>query len=274
MKKIGFIGAGHMGGALIQAVCAGIDPREVIITGLTLDKARTLASSLGCAVAESNQEAAREAEIVVLGVKPQAVPAVMAEIAPVLAECVRRGEPKLLVSIAAGLTTDTLRGYTPDVQLPVIRLMPNMPAAIGEGMILVASDKGGATEEQYTELLHLLRHAGQFDRLPEKLIDAATVPAGCAPAYAALFIEALADGAVMAGVPRAKAYLYAAQAVKGAAAMLLESGMHPAELKDSVCSPGGSTIAGVAALERGGLRGTVVDAVLASFARNAELGKQ
>ncbi|NCB04779.1 MAG: pyrroline-5-carboxylate reductase [Clostridia bacterium] len=274
MKKIGFIGAGNMGGAIIKAVCAENDPREVVITGLSLEKARAFAAPLGCGVAESNTEVAREAEIVVLGVKPQVVPGVMAEIAPVLAECVRDGKPKLLVSIAAGLTTQTLRAYVPGADVPVIRMMPNMPAAIGEGMILVAADQGGATQEQYAELMHLLRAAGRFDLLPEKLIDAATVPAGCAPAYAAMFIEALADGAVMAGVPRAKAYLYAAQAVKGAAAMLLESGMHPGALKDAVCSPGGSTIAGAAELERGGLRGTVIDAVLAACARNAELGKQ
>ena len=274
MKKIGFIGAGNMGGAMIKAVCAENDPREVMITGLSLEKARAFAAPLGCSVAESNAELAREAEIVVLGVKPQVAPGVMAEIAPALAECVRDGKPKLLVSIAAGLTTQTLRAYVPGADVPVIRMMPNMPAAIGEGMILVAADQGGATQEQYAELMHLLRAAGRFDLLPEKLIDAATVPAGCAPAYAAMFIEALADGAVMAGVPRAKAYLYAAQAVKGAAAMLLESGMHPGALKDAVCSPGGSTIAGAAELERGGLRGTVIDAVLAACARNAELGKQ
>ena len=150
--------------------------------------------------------------------------------------------------------------------------MPNTPAAIGQGMILYTANDL-VTEADEADFLNLMKEAGAFDRLPEQLIDAGSALSGCGPAFVYLFIEALADGGVKCGLPRDKALCYAAQTVSGAAQMVLTDGRHPGALKDAVCSPGGSTIEGVHALEDGAFRGAVMDAVAAAFKRTKELGK-
>ncbi len=261
-----FIGTGNMGGALAKAAAKVMDPEKILLTNKTQSKAELLAAQLG-AKAVTKEEAAR-ATYIFLGVKPQMMAGMLAEIGPVLAA---RKDRFILVSMAAGLTMadiQTLAGGP----YPVIRIMPNTPVAIGQGVILYDAT-ADVTEDELTVFCHHLSEGGLLDRLPEHLIDAGSAVSGCGPAFADLFVEALADGGVANGLPRAKAQAYAAQMLKGAAALILESGQHPGALKDAVCSPGGSTIAGVRALEQRAFRAAVMEAVDAAVKRTKELGK-
>lgn len=267
MKKAAFIGSGNMGGALIRAACRGIGPDQVVITNRSAEKAEALAGELGCAVTENNADAARQAECVFLCVKPQILPAVAEALAGDL-----RG--KTVVSIAAGLQIASIKGYlgASADETAVIRVMPNTCSAIGQGMLALCGGEE-VPESKFQLVEEILHCAGKLERIPESLMDQYSAVAGCGPAFVYQFIEALADGGVMAGLPRAKAQFYAAQTVLGAAAMVLETGKHPGLLKDEVCSPGGSTIAGVAALERRAFRAAGIEAVWAAYEKNVELGK-
>ena len=229
----GFIGVGNMGGALAQAARRRLDG---------------------------------EADYLFLGVKPLMMETVLAEIAPVLAG--REGR-FVLVSMAAGLSIADIRRMAGG-EYPVIRIMPNMPVGIGQGAVLYTLGTG-VTEEEKTAFLDAMGEAGEFTAVPERLIDAGSAVAGCGPAFAALFIEALADGGVACGLPRAQAQALAAQMAAGTARMVLDTGVHPAVLKDAVCSPGGTTIQGVRALERGGFRSAVMEAVIAACEKNKDL---
>lgn len=271
MYKMSFIGTGNMAGALVAAAAAGGYGADCLLTNRTLEKARALAAQHGCAVAESNAEAAQNGRFVFLGVKPQMMAGMLAGIAPVLAARQAAGDRFVLVSMAAGLSIARLKEMAGG-DYPVIRIMPNTACAVGQGMTLVTPD-ALATQEEADELCQMLAAAGRFDAIDENLMDAGTVIAGCTGAWVDMLLDALADGAVETGLPRTKARQYAAQAVLGAAALALESGKHPGQLKDEVCSPAGSTIAGVHALERAGLRGAAMDAVTAAFARTREMGK-
>jgi len=271
MKKAAFIGVGNMGGALARAACRAIGPEEVVVTNRTLAKGSALAEELGCSVAEDNASAVRAAEYIFLGAKPQGMRALLGTLAPVLADC---REGKVLVSMAAGLRIGDMRpclkgaGY----DVPVVRIMPNTCVAVGQGMTAVSADEW-VDESVLEDVAEILSATGRVECISEALMDAFTAVAGCGPAYVYPYVEALADGGVAAGLPRALAVECAAQTVLGAAAMVLEGGKHPGQLKDEVCSPGGSTIAGVAELERHGLRAAAMDAVLAACRRNRELGK-
>ena len=170
-----------------------------------------------------------------------------------------------------GLTIDQIRRMAGN-DYPVIRIMPNTPVSVGEGMVLYASV--GVEEKELTEFACLMKEAGKLDYLPEGLIDAGCALSGCGPAFFCQFIEALADGAVECGLPRDKAMLYATQTAVGTAKLIQQSGQHPGALKDAVCSPGGSTIAGVHELEAGALRGTVMNAVSAAYQKTKDLGKE
>ncbi len=263
----GFIGTGNMGGALAKAAAKAMDGHNIFLSNKTHAKAEALAAQLGCQ-AVSVDTVAQACGYIFLGVKPQMMADLLTGIAPVLAA---RTDDFVLVSMAAGLTMADIQAMAGG-DYPVIRIMPNTPVAVGKGVILY-----DATENVSPEALRTfregMRFGGLLDPLPEKLIDAGSAVAGCGPAFAALFMEALADGGVACGLPRAKAMEYAAQMLLGTAALALESGRHPAQMKDAVCSPGGSTIAGVRALEQGGFRAAAMNAVEAAFHRNKELGK-
>ena len=257
----GFIGTGNMGGALAAAACK--TDKNVLLSDGDRAKAEALAERCGCTVGD-NAAAVSQCRFVFIGLKPQ----ILGDVLPPLGKDL--AEDTVVVSMAAGVTMEkiaTLLGKN----VPVIRIMPNTPAALGEGMILYTANEL-VTAEDEAAFLHLMQAAGEFDRLPEQLIDAGSALSGCGPAFVYLFIEALADGAVQCGLPRDKALRYAAQTALGAARMVQLDGRHPGELKDAVCSPGGSTIAGVHALEDGAFRGTVMDAVEAAFKRTKELG--
>lgn len=263
----GFIGAGNMGGALARAAAKALGGENIILADQMAEKAAALARQLG-ANASDTAAVAENCGYIFLGVKPQVMEAMLSDIAPVLAA---RKDSFVLVSMAAGVAIADIRKMAGG-DYPVIRIMPNIPASVGNGVILYDYTEN-VTEEAVGVFCDNMRFAGLVDHLPEKLIDAASALSGCGPAFVSLFAEALADGAVACGLPRDKALLYAAATVKGSAAMLMESGMHPAQLKDAVCSPGGTTIAGVKALEAGGLRGATMDAVKAAYDRTLELGK-
>lgn len=265
-QTIGFLGCGNMGGAIARAVCKAVDPANVYLANRTAAKAEALAAELGCKTA-SNAEIAAHCDLVFLAVKPQMMEALLAPLQFTFNE---RADHFVLCSMAAGLPIARIQELAGE-DYPVIRIMPNTPAAVGEGMIQYCSANVTAEEEE--AFCSVMAHAGRLDPIPESLIDAASCVSGCGPAWVYQFIEALADGGVACGLPRAKAQEYAAQMVLGSAKMVLESGQHPGALKDAVCSPGGSTIQGVRVLEEKGLRGAVFDAVLAAYDKTKEMGK-
>ena len=266
MATYGFIGTGNMGGALARAVCRTVSPDQVFLTNRTAEKAQTLAAELGCSVALDNGAVARSADFIFLGVKPQMMADMLADIAPVLAE---RETRFVLVTMAAGLSIADIQAMAGG-DYPVIRIMPNTPASIGEGMILYTVGKGVSAPERKAFLTGMAA-AGRFSELPEHLMDAGSAVSGCGPAFADLFLEALADGGVACGLPRAQAMELAAQMLSGSAKLALESGKHPGALKDAVCSPGGTTIQGVRVLEQNGFRSAVMEAVIAAYEKTLKL---
>jgi len=267
MSTIVCIGSGNMGFALMKGASAGTN---IFFTDVDTAKAQAIADSLGAKTLASNLEAVEKGDYVFLAVKPQILPQVLAEIAPAVKKRLEGGFPPVLVSMAAGWSIEKIQNAIGG-KLPVIRIMPNTPALIGRGMIAVAPSPE-VPKEKITEVEDFLGSAGIVDILDERCMNAATGLSGSGPAFAYLFIEALADGGVRAGLPRDKALRYASQTVIGAAAMVQETGRHPGELKDMVTSPGGTTIAGLAALEDGAFRGTVIKAVEAAWKRAVELG--
>lgn len=262
-----FIGTGSMGGALARAVCRTLPPDQIFLSNRTAARAESLAGELGCACGPVSQAAA-EADYIFLGVKPQMMADLLAELAPVLAG---RRDRFVLVSMAAGLTMERIAAMAGG-DVPVIRIMPNTPCAVGAGMVLYDAN-GLVTEAELTAFTAAMAGAGVLDRLEERLIDAGSAVSGCGPAFVCQFIEALADGGVACGLPRQKALLYAAQTLRGTARLMLDTGSHPGAMKDAVCSPAGSTIAGVRVLEQRAFRGAVMDAVIAAGERNRALGK-
>ena len=272
-KTVSFIGAGNMGGALIESACRTVSPAQVCVASRSREKPRALSDKMGCRVAESNTAAAAFGDYVFLCVKPQVLPEVLGEIGPELARRADAGKMPCLISIAAGVQISAIRAALPENcgGMSVLRVMPNVTVAVGKGMLALSAD-GTASRETLEDVKAILARAGLVDELDEKLMDAFTAVAGCLPAYVFMFLEAVADGGVMAGLPRAKALEYAAQTSAGSAEMVLETGTHPGALKDTVCSPAGSTIAGLAALERRGFRGAAMMAIEAAYRRNQGLG--
>lgn len=265
MRKISFIGTGNMGGAILRAVCKRTDAEGVFVSNRSFEKSRAVASETGCIACRDNAECARGADIVFIGVKPEGVRGVLAEISSVLRP------DTLVVSMAAGVDSAAMIRAL-GRKAPIVRILPNTPCAIGRGLVLLAPC-GDVEEGALAELEDILSGCGMTARTDETHADAGMTVGGCTPAFTYMFIEALADGGVAAGLPRDKALAWAAQAVAGAAEMVLKSGEHPGRLKDRVCSPGGSTIQGVRALEEHGLRAAAMDAVIRAFEKNGALGK-
>ncbi|MDR0589814.1 MAG: pyrroline-5-carboxylate reductase [Spirochaetaceae bacterium] len=268
---IACIGSGNMGRALMRGAAGIIGGENLGFTDVDKPKAAEAAKALGARVFDSNSEAVQKGDFVFLAVKPQILSGVLREIQGAVKERKALNNPVILVSMAAGFSVKKIAAELDCPGQPVIRIMPNTPALISRGMIvLAASPETG--EEKIAGLERLLANSGVVDRLDEKYLDAVTALSGSGPAFGYIFIEALADGGVRAGLPRDKALAYAAQTLLGAAAMVQETGRHPGELKDMVASPGGTTIAGIAALEQAGFRGIVMNAVDAAFRRSTELG--
>ena len=267
-NTLGFIGTGNMGGALARAAAKNVDPSALFLSNRTAAKAEALARELGCQ-AVSSRVIAQTCGCIFLGVKPQMMEGLLRELAPVLAA---RQDGFVLVTMAAGLTMAEIQAMAGG-DYPVIRIMPNTPVAVGSGVILYDATEN-VPQVVLEQFCRDLSAAGLLDPLPEALIDAGSAVSGCGPAFACLFLEALADGGVACGLPRAKAQAYAAQMLLGTAQLALETKQHPGQMKDAVCSPGGTTIAGVRALEAHGFRAAAMEAVEAAYARTLELSKK
>jgi len=261
--KVGFIGAGAMGGAIIRGLLAGAVARENLIY-YDPDPARQKQMAELGVEAASDLATVMQAQVVVLAVKPQVMNAVL--------ESIRKyaGRGNLIISIAAGVTLKTLEAALPESRM--IRTMPNTPTIVGAGMAAL-SPGSRATPEDVSLALEIFAAVGRAVVVEERLLDAVTGLSGSGPAYVAVFIEALTDGGVKMGLPRNLALLLATQTVIGAARLCLEGEMAPGALKDLVTSPGGTTIAGLHILEEGSFRGLVMSAVEAATLRSKELGK-
>lgn len=260
--KYGFIGCGNMGGAVAQALSQST--KEILVSDRS-GKAAVRAAELGICYG-SNQTIATDCDVIFLCVKPH----MMKDMLQPLQEILGQRKP-LLVSMAAGLTIQTIEAFA-GTRLPMIRMMPNTPTAVGKGVIQYCHNE--LVEETVLQSwLRDMQPCGLLDPLEERLMDAASALSGSGPAYMYVFLEALADGAVACGIPRAKAMEYAAMTMAGAAQMYLQTKQHPGALKDAVCSPGGSTIAGLRALEQHGFRGAVMDCVIGTYEKNKDLAK-
>ena len=251
-----------MGGAIAKALAKATT--DFAITDRS-GRAITLAAEIPCGYL-SAAEIAQQCDMIFLGVKPHMMKDVLAPLKTVLQQ-----RKPLLITMAAGLTMAQIEEFAGG-EIPVIRIMPNTPVSIGKGVIQYCANDL-VSKDVLEDFLSDMRFSGILDRLDEKLIDAGSAISGSGPAFVYLFIEALADGAVACGIPRAKALEYAAATVIGAGELVLASGQHPGQLKDAVCSPGGSTIAGIRALENQGFRAAAMEAVIATYNRNKELGK-
>ena len=261
--QLGFIGTGNMGGALARA--AAKSGASMLLSNRTAEKAEHLAMELGCA-AGTNQDVAASCSFIFLGVKPQMLPALLAELKAPLAA---RTDRFVLVSMAAGVTIDTIK-KTLGLPCPVVRIMPNLPVALGKGVVLLSPDDT-VTEDELTALEAALKPAGLLMRMPEDKLDAGSAVSGCGPAFVYLYLDALANGGVRCGLPYHQALALAAQTMIGAAEMTLTSGEHPGKLQSEVCSPAGTTIEGVRTLEQRAVRAAAMDAVIAAYKRTREL---
>lgn len=265
--KIGFVGCGNMASAMIGGILKkGIFAKEeIIVSNLTEEGSKRSREKLGVVTTLDNKEVVKKAEIVVLAVKPQFYEQVIHEVKELFTP------EQLIISIAPGKTLAWLEetcGKTPEKSLKIARLMPNTPAMVGEGMT-GACTNDRVIEADKQQIRTILESFGRMEFIPERLMDAVVAASGSSPAYVFMFIEAMADAVVAQGMPRKQAYTFVSQAVLGSAKMVLETGMHPGELKDMVCSPAGTTIEGVRVLEKCGMRSAMIEALIAT----AEKGK-
>ena len=261
---LGFIGTGNMGGALVRAAARNPD-NEILITNRSVAKAEALSKETGAKVTDK-KDIIKKADFIFLGVKPQMLDNLAGTISDSLKE---RGSGFTVVSMLAGTAIEEIREKLGG-KYAVIRIMPNTPVSVGEGMILYSCSEN-VDEISENTFLSAMKSSGKFVKIDEKLIDAGSSVSGCGPAFAAVFMEALADGGVACGLPREKALEMAAQMMLGTAKLYLEGGKHPGIIKDEVCSPGGTTIQGVRALEKGAFRSSAIEAVIAAYKKNSEV---
>ena len=276
--KVGFIGLGNMAKAIIGGILQEkiIPAKDIIGSDKSADMCKKAAKDLGITTYDSNIKVVSESDILFFAVKPQFLPEVMNEIKASIKKST------VIVSIVAGKSIEFIekglcpagmtanKGASNAVKLKIVRTMPNTPALVGEGCTGVCPNEN-VTKAELDKVLKILSSFGKAHVVPERLMDVVGAVSGSSPAFVFMFIEALADGAVAGGMPRQQAYEFAAQAVLGSAKLVLESGKHPGELKDMVCSPAGTTIEGVRTLEECGMRAALMDAVQAVIERTKEL---
>lgn len=265
--KIGFIGAGNMGYAMISSIAkSNITSMEnVSVFDIDKEKLSKLKEETGISIMETAQKVVQSADIIILAVKPNMIKTALSDIKTVF------DDKKILVSIAVGIP---LKFYKEIIgkDRKVIRTMPNTPAFVGEGMTMMSYDNS-VSEDEIKTVTKIFECFGKVEVLEEKLMSEVTAVTGSSPAYVFMFIEAMADAAVLSGIPRSLAYKLAAQAVLGSAKMVLETGKHPGELKDQVCSPAGTTIEAVSYLEKNGFRYAVIEAMNECTKKAREIGK-
>ena len=266
-KKIGFIGSGAIAEALIGGIIkAGlIEPQQIIVSDISQQRLDYMQGKLGVNGTLNIEELVKGVNILFLTVKPQVIHTVLDTIAPFVSPAT------LVVSVVAGVTTQILQEKLPCV--PIVRAMPNTPVAVGEGMTVITLGEY-AGEENGKLVLTIFASVGKAIKMEESAMDAVTGLSGSGPGYAFVMIDALSDAGVWVGLSRQNAILMAAQTLMGAAKMVLETGEHPAKLRDMVTSPGGTTIAGIHVLEQRGVRNALMDAVKAATRRSHEMGKK
>ena len=262
--KIGFIGCGNMGGALVKAVAATLQKGEIAVCDHNEEKTANLQKEYGATVLTA-EEIAKRADFVVLGVKPQA----MAQTLSPIAEILRARTKVIVVTMAAGLSISAIQGFIGKA-LPMIRIMPNTPVTLGHGMVLYSLS--GVSDEAHGAFRAYFEKAGAFDLVTEDELDKGGALSGCGPAFVYLFTEALIEGAKALGLSETQATQYAMQTVKGSSEMMLSFG-DPAALRKAVCSPNGTTLAGISAMQEKGFSEAIKNAVLAAYKRTLELKK-
>lgn len=254
--KIGFIGAGNMANAIIDGVINAkyIANENIYLNTRTMEKAYKIRDKHNIKIVEDKVSLVDNVEVIILAVKPNQYENVIKQIR----NCNIKN--KIFVSIAAGISIEQIeRMFNKEVK--IVRCMPNTPVGVGEGMTAICANNL-VTNEELVYIVDLFNTVGKAEIIEEKLMDAVVAVSGSSPAYVYMMIEAMADAAVLEGMPRDKAYIFASQAVLGSAKMVLESGMHPGKLKDNVCSPGGTTIEAVKVLENKGFRSSIIDAMV------------
>ena len=266
-KIVGFIGSGNMGQAMIGGIIESglVESGNIIVSDLDENKLDYIQSEYKTQVTQDSLKVVKHSDVIFLAVKPNIYDVVLNQIKDYVVE------DKIIVSIAAGKTLDYLERILGE-KTKIVRAMPNTPALVTEGMAGICKNNN-VTQTEMAFVKHLFESFGKAEEVAEYLFDSVTAVSGSSPAYVFMFIEALADGAVLGGMPRDKAYTFAAQAVLGSAKMVLETGKHPGELKDMVCSPGGTTIEAVAELEEKGFRNAVISAVKKCMEKSKEMSK-
>ena len=262
MSKLSFIGIGNMGSAMALGALKNMSGENIYVSDADQAKAKAFCQEHGANYRDSNAELARLGDYIVISVKVFILPGVLEEIRPVLEAAADKGERKVLVPIAAGVFHTDLRRMLGDKicdHMPIVRCLPTIYALLGCGL-QSCSIESDFSRQAFDEISELMKGAGTFELMPESMIDLASTASGATPAFTTMFIEAMADGMVLMGMPRDKAIDYCARGVYGGAAMVLEKNKHPEAIKDAVCSPGGSTIVGVNMLEKNNFRYAAMEA--------------
>lgn len=265
MALLGFIGAGNMGYAMLKGASNVFGKEKLTYTDVNKERLEQLQKETGIEFTEGNKELVKQCQYVVLSVKPQYLEPVLDEIATVITN------DKIIIAIAPGIAIDYYKKKLGDVK--VVRAMPNTPALVNEGMSGICFSEDKFEESEKKVVSDFFSSFGKFEIVPESLMNAVVCASGSSPAYVYMFIEALADSAVKYGIPRDKAYVFAAQTVLGSAKMVLETGEHPGKLKDQVCSPAGTTIAAVSALEECGFRSAIIKAADKCYEKSVSFKK-
>lgn len=264
MFKFGFIGAGNMGHAMLKGMLSDKDKSNVIFTAKTKETKEKLKEELGIDYRKNNIELAKEAKYIILAVKPYLYKDVINEIKPHLSK------DSVIISITPGFTIDTMKGYLGG-NIRVVRTMPNTPSMVGAGMSIVSFSDDDYTSDEIEDIKDLFKSFGEIEVLEEKYMDAVVPVSGSSPAYVYMMIEAMADAGVLTGLPRKLSYKLAAQSVLGAAKMVLDTDTHPGELKDAVCSPGGTTIEAVRILEQRNFRNAIIEAMVSCYEKGKKI---
>lgn len=265
-KRIGFIGCGSMGSAMLKGILKAhiVDPDEVIVSCKSEETGKRIRETFAADVTHDNKNVAEESDMLFIAVKPYQFPEIASEIKEVLSE------DQIIISVIAGMSVDGLQEKLGSAHLQIMRAMPNTPAAVGEAMTALVPGSF-MTEQNIAYTKRIFESFGRAEIVPENLMDTVTGVSGSSPAYIYMLIEAMADEAVKQGMTRKSAYIFAAQTVLGSAKMVLETGMHPGELKDAVTSPGGTTIEGLSVLEDGGFRGLVMEGIDAAIEKSRSM---
>ncbi|NLM12678.1 MAG: pyrroline-5-carboxylate reductase [Epulopiscium sp.] len=264
MKKYGFIGAGNMGYAMLKGLTKNGKKDDVIFTDVSKERIQWIKNQLEIESCDNNKDLVNNTKYIILAIKPQYYSDVLDEIKEVISI------NHIIISIAPGISIDSIKNQLRN-DVKIVRAMPNTPALIGEGMSAVSFSDDLFSEEERKDVIKFFSSFGAVEEIEEKLMNAVVPISGSSPAYVYMMIEAMADAGVLAGLSRKMAYTLAAQSVLGSAKMVLETGIHPGELKDAVCSPGGTTIEAVAILEKAGFRSSIIEAMGACFEKTKKM---